>query len=410
MRRLVRTRMSLVALFAAISLNSAARATDLAVRGEIVHTMAGEAIRDGVVLIRDGKIEKVGPAGSVAIPANVTPLRAAVVTPGLIDGRATAGLTGIFNHAHDQDQLEHSSPMQPALRAIDAYNSHEDLVAYLREYGVTTLHTGHAPGELISGQTMIVKTMGNTVDEAVIVPVAALAANLGPGAQKGGGKSPGTRGKEMEMLRAELLKAQAYAKKLEKDDPEKQPDRDLGKEALVRVLKGELPLMITAHRAQDIASALRLQREFGFRLWLDGAAEAYVLIDEIKAAGVPVFVHPPMMRMYAELKNASMETAARLRHAGVPIALESSFEDYVPKTRVILFEAAIAAANGLTFDEALGAITIDAARILGVADRVGSLEVGKDADLALYDGDPFEYTSHCIGVIINGQVVSETPR
>lgn len=410
MNRRNQTLVTGAALLAAVGAAALCSAADLAVRGEIVHTMAGEPIRDGVVLIRDGKIAAVGPAAEIAVPDDVTPLRAAVVTPGLIDGRATAGLTGIYNHAHDQDQLEHSSPVQPALRALDAYNAHEELIEYLREYGITTLHTGHAPGELISGQTMIVKTFGNTVDEAVLVKTAAVAATLGTEAQKSGGKSPGTRGKMMEMLRSELIKAQAYAKKREKDDPEKQPERDLARESLARVLAGELPLMITAHRAQDIASALRLQKEFGFKLWLDGAAEAYVLIDEIKAAGVPVFVHPPLMRMYGELKNASFETAAKLRLAGIPIALESSFEDYVPKTRVVLFEAAIAAANGLTFEQALGAITIDAAKILGVADRVGSLEVGKDADLALYDGDPFEYTTHCVGVIIDGEVVSEQRR
>ena len=117
-----------------------------------------------------------------------------------------------------------------------------------------------------------------------------------------------------------------------------------------------------------------------------------------------------MARSFDERENLSFETAAKLRRAGIPVALQSGYESYVPKTRVVLFEAAVAAANGLSFEEALATITIDAARILGVADRVGSLEVGKDGDVALYDGDPFEYTSHCVGVVINGQVVSEEPQ
>ena len=389
--------------------------------------MAGPAIENGVVVIQDGKITAIGPAGSVNIPAGFNVLDAEVVTPGLIDAHSTVGLTGIFNHDHDQDQLERSSPIQPELRALDAYNALEELVYWVRSYGVTTVHTSHAPGELISGQSMIVKTTGNTVEDAMMVETAAIAATLSPRAMKRErGKSPGTRGKMMAMLRAEFIKAQEYLEKIEKaeaaeeaDDSEegeaeekksKKPDRDLKLEALGRVLKQELPLMITANKAQDIAGALRLAREFDIRLWLDSASEAYLMIDEIKAAGVPVFVHPPMMRAYGEMKNMSWETPAKLKHAGIPMALQSGFESYVPKTRVVLFEAGIAAANGLTFDETLASITIEPARILGIDERVGSLEVGKDGDLALYDGDPFEYTTHCIGVIIEGKVVSDTPR
>jgi imidazolonepropionase-like amidohydrolase len=153
-----------------------------------------------------------------------------------------------------------------------------------------------------------------------------------------------------------------------------------------------------------------LAREFGVKLWLDEAAEAYLLLDEIKQAGVPVIVHATMSRATGDKENQSFETAAKLAAAGIPMALQSGYEPYVPKTRVVLFEAAVAAAHGLTFEQALASITIDAARILGVADRVGSLEIGKDGDVALYDGDPFEYTSHCLGTIINGRVVSEVRR
>jgi imidazolonepropionase-like amidohydrolase len=372
--------------------------------------MAGPAIENGVVVIRDGKIAAVGSAGQVTIPDGFKVLQAAVVTPGLIDAHSVVGLTGIYNQDHDQDQLESSNPIQPELRAIDAYNPQEELIGWLRGFGITTVHTGHAPGELISGQTMIIKTVGNSVGEAVIVPTVAVAATLGPAAQKSEGKAPGTRGKEVAMLRSELIKAQEYAKKRETAEQDKKPDRDLKLDALGRVLSRELPLMITVQRAQDIASALRLAEEFSLRIWLDGAAEAYLLIDPIKAAGVPVIIHPSMQRAWGEMENMSFETAAKLRAAGIPIAMQSGFEDYVPKTRVVLFEAAISAANGLSFEQALAAITIDAAKILGVAERVGSLEVGKDGDVALYDGDPFEYTSHCTGVIIDGKVVSETPR
>jgi imidazolonepropionase-like amidohydrolase len=131
------------------------------------------------------------------------------------------------------------------------------------------------------------------------------------------------------------------------------------------------------------------------------------VLEQIRAAGVPVILHPTMARHGGTLAHATLETAARLAQAGIPFALQSGFESYVPKTRIVLFEAAMAAAYGLPFERALGSVTIDAARILGVAGRVGSLERGKDGDVALFDGDPFEYTSRVCGVIIEGVVVSE---
>lgn len=383
---------------------------EIAVRGETVHTMAGQAIRDGVVLVRDGKIERVGPASSVKIPAGYRVLNARVVTPGLIDAHTVVGLSGYLNQPHDQMQVERSAAMQPELRAVDAYDARERLIEWLRGFGVTTIHTGHGPGALVSGQTMIVKTVGDEVDDAVIVPTAMVAVTLGDGAVMEGGRAPGTNAKMVAMLRGELIKAQDYDRRQQSAKDDQKPARDLRMEMYARVLRREIPLLVTAHRAQNIVSVLRLAKEFNIRVVLDGAAEGYVVAEQIKAAGVPVIVHPTMYRAAGETENLSMETAATLRHAGITVALQSGFEGYVPKTRVVLFEAGVAAANGLTFDEALAAVTIDAARILGVESRVGSLEAGKDADIALYDGDPFEYTTHAVAVVVNGRVVSEEKR
>ena len=451
------------ALWTAIVWSPRAATAQIAIRGETVHTMAGPAIRDGVVLVRDGRIERVGPAASVQVPREYRVITARVVTPGLIDAHTVVGLSGYLNQPHDQMQLERSAAMQPELRAIDAYDAREELVAWLRQHGVTTIHTGHGPGALISGGTMIAKTAGETVDEAVIVPDAMIAVTLGPSAFAEGGRSPGTRAKEIALLRQEFLRvresvdkqpaspAAATERTAASPDPATVPPRsgeqlgqrgttdtttpiarpadsgsgtsqaspsaprddaarDLRREALARVIRREVPLLVTAHRAQDILSALRLAREFNIRIVLDGAADAYLVLDEIKAAGTSVILHPTMFRAADETENLSMETAARLRKAGIPFALQSGFEAYVPKTRVVLFEAAAAAANGLAFEEALGAVTIDAARVLGISNRVGSLEAGKDADLALFDGDPFEYTSHVVGVVIAGNVVSAEKR
>jgi imidazolonepropionase-like amidohydrolase len=388
----------------------------LVVRGDVVHTMAGAEIPDGVIVIQGGKIRALGPAATTPIPPDARELRGAIVTPGLVDAHSVVGLAGYLNQPQDQDQLDPVEAIQPELRAIDAYNPHERLIEWLRGFGVTTIHTGHAPGALVAGQTMAVKLAGTTADAAVLRPVAMVAATLGDAARATGDgadkKSPGTRSKAVAMLRAEFVKAREYARKRQLADASKRPDPDLRLEALGKVLARDWPLLVTADRATDIASALRLADEFQLRVVLDSAAEAYLVVDQIKAAGVPVIVHPTMRRAGGggETENLSFETAATLAKAGIPIALQSGYESYVPKTRVVLFEAGLAAAHGLSFSQALAAITIDAAKIIGVADRVGSLEVGKDADVAIFDGDPFEYTTHCTGVVIDGQVMSTEAR
>src|SRR5579862_5101957 len=165
-----------VGLFTISASNASAQ---VAVRGETVHTMAGAPITDGVVLIRDGKIERVGPASQVKIPDGYQVLNAKVVTPGLIDAHTVVGLSGYLNQTQEQDQLEGSAPIQPELRATDAYNAQERLVEWLRGFGVTTLHTGHGPGALVSGQTMIVKTTGDDSPASVISPEAMIAVTLG---------------------------------------------------------------------------------------------------------------------------------------------------------------------------------------------------------------------------------------
>ncbi len=391
-----------------VGLATTAVNAQVAIKGETIYTMAGAPIKDGVVLIRDGKVEKVGPASAVTIPNGYKTLSAKVVTPGLIDAHTVVGLSGYLNQPQDQDQLEKSTAIQPELRAIDAYNSREKLVEYLRGFGITTIHTGHGPGSLISGQTMVIKTIGDVDDgKAVLIPSAMIAATLGSGALAPQGKSPGSRSKMIAMLRAEFIKAKDYLAKQTAAGEDKRPARDLHLEALGRILKGEVPLLITVHRANDIMSALRLAREFNFRIVLDGASEAYLVVDQIKAAGIPVIIHPTMYRATGDSENLSFETAATLIKAGIPVALQSGFEGYVPKTRVVLFEAAVAAANGLSFEEALSTITIGAARVLKIDQRVGSLEPGKDGDVALFDGDPFEYASHVTGVVLDGKVVSE---
>ncbi|HEV3050442.1 MAG TPA: amidohydrolase family protein [Longimicrobium sp.] len=455
-----------IALGAAALVVATGADAQVAVRGETVYTMAGAAIRDGVVLVgADGKIERVGTAAEVQVPAGYRVLTGRVVTPGLIDAHSVVGLAGALNQPHDQDQLDRTEAIQPELRAIDAYNAREMLVEYIRGYGVTTLHTGHGPGALVSGQTMVVKTRGDDVGEALVDTTTMVAFTLGPSVAANY-RNPGTRSRGVAMLRAEFQKAREYdrrrggtggtparggggggggqgatiadgdraaaaANPRTADRASNTPRaagggnagggggsggsegagaRDLGLEMIARVLNREVPALITAQQVPEILAALRLQEEFGFDLVLDGAAESYLVLDEIRRAGVPVILHPTMVRLGGETAGATLETARRLREAGITVALQSGFEGYVPKTRLVLFEAAIAAANGLPMEDALRTITIDAARIIGQERRVGSLERGKDGDVVVFDGDPFEYTSHVCAVVIEGQVVSETCR
>jgi len=383
----------------------------LVVKAKQIYTVSGKTIENGAIVCRGGKIVSVGEASSIAVPTGAVVKEANVVTPGLIDVRACVGLSGILNVDQDSDHLESSNPMQPELRAKDAYNAREELVEYVRSFGVTTIHTGHAPGELISGQTMVVKMAGGTVEDAIIVDGRAICATLAESSKKSGKLSPGTRGKQMAMLRSLMLEAFDYKKKVSKSESKLEGSggevevtpRNLKLEAMIEVLEGKKAILITADRSQDIATALRFAIEFQIPIWLDSAAEAHMMLPQIKEAKVSVLLHPSMARASGEKESLSFETASLLRKNGIPFAIQGGFEAYVPKARVVLFEAGIAAAHGLTRDEAIESITLSPAKILGIAHRVGSIEVGKDADLALYDGDPLEYTTHCVGVVIDGK-------
>jgi imidazolonepropionase-like amidohydrolase len=378
----------------------------IAVRADTVYTMEGPPIIGGIVLVRGTTIEAVGRASAVRIPAGYQVLEASVVTPGLIDARGTVGLSGILNQPHDQEHMDLSGPLQPELRALDAFAHDEELVGWVRSFGITTVQVGPSPGALSGGQTSVFKTRGRSADADLVSDAPMVQFTVGPSV-RGNFQNAGTRARGIALLREALIGAQRYA---EQQNGDKAPARNLRNEALARVLSGEAVALITAHQAHDILTALRLAEEFGLRMVLDGGAEAYRVIDELRAAGVPVILHPTMMRAGGEVRNASMETAARLADAGILFAIQSGYEGYVPKTRVVLFEAAIAAANGLDRQRALAAITLDAARILGLESRVGSIAPGKDADLVLFNGDPFEYVTRVCGVLIEGEIVSSSCR
>ncbi|MGB8597315.1 MAG: amidohydrolase family protein [Candidatus Sulfotelmatobacter sp.] len=383
-----------------------------------LYTITSEAQgQPGVILIENGKITAVHMGSNV--PAGYTVMHAVYVTPGLIDAKTTAGISGAYNIPADQDQDEQSEPNTADVRALDSFNPREMLLEYINTYGITTIQAAPGITNPIAGQAGIFKTVGPktvgpTVDQLAVKPVSAIVFNLGESPKEFYGKkdkAPTTRMMTAAIIREGLLNAQAYQKKWadwnasEKKDPTKQPSRDLKLEAIGLALRGDVPAIFNAYRADDIDTAIRLAQEFKLKLILSSVTEGYLETQVIKQSGAAALVGPTLQRLESiETSNASLEDAAILAQAGIAVALMTGFENYVPKNRVLLFEAGVAAGNGLGFEGALRASTIDAAKILGIADRVGSLEAGKDADVVLYDGDPFEYTSHVTAVVVNGKL------
>jgi imidazolonepropionase-like amidohydrolase len=404
---------------ALLAMSSGAFGQKIAVAGEKLYTVGGghQDGKPGVVLIEDGRVS--GITEGNRIPDGYQRFEAAYVTPGLIDAKTTAGISGEYNIPADQDQDEETDPNTADVRAFDSFNPSERLIEYINSYGITTIQVAPGLANPVAGQAAIFKTRGPnsplmTADDMAVKSISAVVFDLGESPKQVYGKRnkpPATRMMTAEIIRKALVDAQAYQKKWDewnrsdKKDPAKQPASDLKLESVSRVLSGELPAIFNAYREDDIATALRLAKEFKLKPVISSATEGYLIRDALKVSGASVLAGPTLQRLDGlETMNATLENAALLADVGIPLALMTGYENYVPKNRVLLFEAGVAAANGLGFERTLRATTIDSARILGIADRVGSLEKGKDADVVLYDGDPFEYTSHVTAVLVNGKI------
>jgi imidazolonepropionase-like amidohydrolase len=380
-----------------------------------IHTVSNGTIEDGLILVEDGKIKAIGPRSKVEVPAGVPELRAAVVTPGMIDAHSVVGLSGALNITADQDQDEKSDPNQAELRALDGFNPSEGLLEFLRSQGVTVIHVVPGPVNVIAGQTGIFRTAGHTAESMSLRTPAGILVNLGETPKASyPGKAPTTRMATAAMVRAALVQARDYQRKKATAKDDKIPPTNPKLEPLVLALEKKVPVYFAAHRADDIETALRLATEFDLRAILDMATEGYLIVDRLAAANVPVIAHPPMQRAGSiETYNSSLCSAGVLADHKIPLAIGTGFEGYVPKTRVLRYEAALALVNGLGYDRTLSAVTLDAAKILGIDKDYGSLEPGKVADLVLYDtdpgselpSDPFEYTSHVSKTIMAGRVV-----
>ncbi len=374
-----------------------------------IHTVGKGTITDGVIVVKDGKIAQVTKLDDPDFKArpDVPFLSAAVVTPGLIDAHTAVGLSGAFNLNADQDQDENSDPNQADLRVLDGFNPNEPLLEFLRSQGVTTIHTVPGQRNVIAGQTGIFRTSGATAERMTLRFPAALLVNLGETPKSTyANKLPTTRMGTASLIRTAFAQAQNNQRKKATAKDDKQPPPNPKLDALGLALDGKLPVIFTAHRADDMNTALRLAKEFNLKAQVHMATEGYLIADVLAEAKVPVVLHPTMQRAASmETYNTSLCNAMVLADKKVQIAIGTGFEGYVPKTRVVRQEAAMAMVNGLGRDRALAAITLDAAKILGIDDTRGSIEPGKVADLVLYDGDPFEHTTHVLRTIAEGRVV-----
>ncbi|MGL4420742.1 MAG: amidohydrolase family protein [Gemmataceae bacterium] len=376
-----------------------------AIRAGRIHTVSGVPILDGTILIQDGKIMAVGSAKDVPVPAGARLFVAAEATPALVDPFTVAGLSGAWNIPADQDQDEISDPNQSELRVIDGFNPNERLMDFLRTTGVGIIHTTPGRQAVLAGQSAVLRTDGRTAD-AALKPAAAILVNLGETPkQTFAAKGPQTRMGVAALVRKAFAEAQVYEQK-RKADAAKTP-RNLKAEALLPALAGKTPVVFAAHRADDILTALRIADEFGLKPVIALGTDAFLVKDELVKRKVPVIVHPALQRAGGSMEtlHTYLGNAAVLAAAGVPVTIGTAFEGYVPKQRILLTEAAFFAANGLGHGPALRAVTLDAAKLLGVDAQHGSLEVGKVADIVLYDGDPFENTTHITRTLLNGRTV-----
>ena len=378
-----------------------------------VMTMAGPAFV-GDVAIENGKIVAVGQSLSYS-DAEVRDVTGMTVMPGIVDPHCHIGMWEDAMGFEGADGNECTNPITPELRAIDAINPYDRCFEEAVAGGVTTCVTGPGSANVIGGQFVAIKTYGDSVEDMVLRFPVAVKAAFGENPKRvynGKNQTPSTRMATAALMRKALIEAQEYNEKLErgKADPEKMPERNLGKEILARVMRRELPMKIHAHRADDILTAIRICREFKLRYTLDHCTEGYLITDKLKEALSEdcegIIVGPLLTdRSKIELKNLSFKAPKVLEQAGIEYAMMTDHpvtpEQYLPIC------TAVAVREGASEEGALKAITINAAKITGIADRVGSIEVGKDADIAVFSGHPFDFRSRCVLTLVNGKVAHE---
>ena len=381
----------------------------LAIVGGRVVTITGDEIAAGTILVRDGKIAEVGASVSMPSGTEVVDASGCWVLPGFIEAHGHVGTSEEAEGWAGQDTNELTEPVTAQVRAIDAINPADLGFRDAIGGGVLAVNVNPGSGNPIGGQTVALKCWGRTVDEMALRQPSGMKSALGENPKRVYGeqkKTPSTRLGTAAVIRGALVDAANYQARLEaeqaKPEAERKPvDRDLKLEALGRVLRREIPWRQHCHRADDIATAMRIAEEFGYDLVIDHGTEAHLLADLIAAKGIPVIIGPLFTsRSKVELRNRSLANPGRLARAGVTIAITTDHP--VVPIHFLVHQASLAVKEGLDRVSALRALTINPARIVGVADRLGSIEAGKDADLAIWTGDPLDVVSRVQRAFVDG--------
>lgn len=379
----------------------------LLIKNGYIKTMAGADIENGCILIDDaGKIAEVGV--SIAAPAGCEVIDAGgrLVTPGCIDAHCHIGLDNEGSGWEGWDYNEIVEPITPQLRAIDSINPQDEAFALAVKGGVTSACTGPGSANVVGGTFTAIKLCGKRVDKMIIRDPVAMKCAFGENPKNCYGqsksKSPMTRMATAALLRELLFKTRRY---MEDKESGKNPGFDMALEAMIPVIKGEIPLKAHAHRADDILTSIRIAREFNVKITLDHCTDGAVIADELGEEGLPAFVGPSLSnKSKVELRNLSFSTPAALHKAGVPISIITD-APVIPLQYLPLC-AGLAVKNGLDKEEAWRAITINPAVHIGIADRVGSLEKGKDGDVVIWDADPLsDIGGEAYITLIDGKIV-----
>lgn len=367
--------------------------------------MKGDPVPSGDIRIERGQIRQIGTDIKPQKDEEVYDLKGLSVFPGFIDAHCHLG---VYSEPHiwaNDDGNEESDPLTPHVRAIDAINPFDPAFEHARKAGITSVFTGPGSANVIGGQSAYIKTIERTVvDQMVVEPFCGMKAAMGENPKRVHGSrknSPMTRMGVAAVMREALTKAKNYMNGRKKK--EGKPEFDFKMEALSAVLKREVPLRCHAHRADDIATIIRIRDEFDIDLVIEHATQGHIVADYIAEKRVPCIVGPSMTTVSKEeLSQKGFHTAYELNKKGVLIAIMTDAPvipiNHLPEM------VGYAIREGLPWEEGLKAVTINPARICGMDSRVGSLEIGKDADIAVYEGDPFTIQGRCRLTIINGEI------
>lgn len=378
-----------------------AQETPVYFKGATIFPISGASIKNGVFAIQKGKIIVVGEEGTT-IPENavVVDIAGKVIMPGLID---------THSHLGGPDGGDNSSPLNPETRAMDAVNPNSDGFKKALAGGITTINVMPGSGHLMGGQTIYLKMReGKKIEDLMLVNEKGVTGGMkmanGTNPMRGNAGFPGTRAKSASLARELFLKGQEYKNKIDKagKDSSKLPERDLRMEPLVEILNGKRVVHFHSHKSNDILTAIRLSKEFGFRIVLHHLSEGWMVADEIAKAGIPcsiINIEVPGGKL--EATNLTLQTGAALEKAGAMVAFHT--DDGVTDSRLFLRTAALSIREGMSRQKALEGLTINGAKILDLSNSIGSLEKGKDADFIILSGDPFSVYTHVEQTWVEGK-------